>query len=238
MEQRDRELEVSRRDALKAAAGVGIALSLGPISAEASAERRTKGSPRRGRGSARGPDTIMLVRHGEKPDGPGPPYGILPSGEQDLESLSVRGWTRAGALVGLFAPPVGKPRHRLRRPTALFASDPEGTGSKRPLQTISPLADRLGRPVRLMDIDDEDADAAAIASAMSATPGAPLGSWQHRLLPRIAHHLGEVHPAVPKKWPEERYDVVWVFTRRGEGSWRFCQVPQLLLAGDEKSVIT
>ncbi len=71
-----------------------------------------------------------------------------------------------------------------------------------------------------------------------ATPGAPLGSWQHRLIPSIARYLGSVHPAVPKKWPEERYDLVWVFTRRGDGSWRFRQVPQLLLAGDGRSIIS
>ena len=238
MDEDEGQLEVSRRDALKVAAGAGVGVALGPLAGQASGRPHPTRSPGRRRRPRRRPQTIMLVRHGEKPDGPGPPFGVLPSGEQDLESLSIRGWTRAGALIGLFGAAPGKPRHGVLRPTALFASDPEGTGSKRPLQTISPLAERLGKTVTLMDIDDKDADAAAIAQAMMATPGAPLGSWQHRLLPPIAHHLGEVHPAVPKKWPDDRYALAWVFTRRGDGSWRFRQVPQLLLAGDAGSIIT
>jgi hypothetical protein len=239
MEEQDDGQEISRRDALKVAAGAGVGMTaLGPLMDQAAARPRSGTSPKRRRGAPGHPRTIMLVRHGEKPDGPGPPFGVLPSGEQDLESLSVRGWTRAGALVGLFAPEADKPRRGLRRPTALFAADPGGSGSKRPLQTISPLADRLGKPIRVMDIEDEDRDAAAIAGVLLATPGAPLGSWQHRMIPPIARYLGKVHPAVPKKWPDERYDLVWVFTRRGDGSWRFRQVPQLLLAGDESTIIT
>jgi hypothetical protein len=36
---------------------------------------------------------------------------------------------------------------------------------------------------------------------------------------------------LPSSWPEERYDIVWVF-ERDERAWSFSQVPQLLLAGD------
>lgn len=53
----------------------------------------------------------------------------------------------------------------------------------------------------------------------------------------IARQLGTVHPTPPKMWPEDRFDVVWVFTRRKDHSWTFTQVPQLLLAGDGRSVI-
>ena len=45
----------------------------------------------------------MFIRHGEKPGENGPPHGINHDGEHDPHSLSVRGWTRAGALAGLLA---------------------------------------------------------------------------------------------------------------------------------------
>jgi hypothetical protein len=38
-------------------------------------------------------------------------------------------------------------------------------------------------------------------------------------------------------WPGDRFDVVWTFTRNGNG-WRFAQVPQMLLPGDLPYPIT
>ena len=49
-----------------------------------------------------GPAVILLIRHAEKPDGSGKPYGITIDGERSNGSLTVRGWNRAGALVELF----------------------------------------------------------------------------------------------------------------------------------------
>ena len=46
-----------------------------------------------------------------------------------------------------------------------------------------------------------------------------------------------MRPAPPTKWPHDRFDIVWVFTRQHDGTWKFTQVPQLLLAGDKRSVI-
>ncbi len=40
----------------------------------------------------------------------------------------------------------------------------------------------------------------------------------------------------PQYWPLDRFDLVWVFDRRGD-TWTFTQVPQLLLAGDRPEVI-
>ena len=39
-------------------------------------------------------------------------HGIRPNGEHDRNSLSVRGWTRAGALVGLFVPAARRAQGR------------------------------------------------------------------------------------------------------------------------------
>ena len=48
------------------------------------------------------PEIIMFVRHGEKPGEGSLPHGVNHHGEIDEHSLSVKGWTRAGALAGLF----------------------------------------------------------------------------------------------------------------------------------------
>ena len=54
------------------------------------------------------PLTLILLRHGEKPDDPvAPPlgHGLTALGEQDdKHSLVVRGWQRAGAWAALFGP--------------------------------------------------------------------------------------------------------------------------------------
>jgi hypothetical protein len=176
----------------------------------------------------------MLIRHAEKPVGSGTPYGITSNGKRDSESLTVLGWQRAGALVELFAPARGSVRHGLVKPKALFAADPHHA-SKRPLETITPLAARLNLPVSQSIKNSRTKD---IGHLLRGTPGPSLTAWQHQDLPSIAGHLGTVKPAVPQHWPGSRFDIVWVFTRQGDGSWAFTQVPQLLLAGDETSVIT
>ena len=46
--------------------------------------------------------------------------------------------------------------------------------------------------------------------------------------------------AIPAKWPGDRYDVIWSFTRVPDESparYTFGQIPQLLLAGDTETVI-
>src|SRR5262245_2037097 len=101
------------------------------------------------------PTQIMLIRHAEKPYGTH--YGVTEHGNRNAESLIVRGWQRAGALVALFDPAVGSLQNPyLVVPTAIYASNPVtvasstkkgkkiGSKSQRPLQTITPLAARLG----------------------------------------------------------------------------------------------
>ena len=212
---------VTRRRALALAAGTGAALEVLAAAALAPA-------------SSSGASVIMLIRHAEKPTGSGAPHGVDPKGNHDKESLIVQGWQRAGALVELFDPAVGKLRTGLTKPTALFASNPGSHGSKRPLETITPLAQRLNMTV---STPVKDGETKQIADILAATPGAPLAAWQHQDIPAIAGHLKHVHPKPPMKWPGDRFDIVWVFTRRSDGSLKFTQVPQLLLAGDKHSVI-
>ena len=91
---------------------------------------------------------IMLIRHAEKPLHPtSSPHGVNPDGQADPHSLTVKGWIRAGALVELFAPSRGDSPAELRRPDTIYASAHAGGHSKRSLQTVGPLAARLGLEV-------------------------------------------------------------------------------------------
>ena len=175
------------------------------------------------------PRMIMLIRHAEKPLHPsGSPRGVNPDGQHDPHSLTVTGWIRAGALVELFAPSRGDPPGELRRPDTIYASAHAGGHSKRSMQTVGPLASRLGlKVIKRYAAGDE----AQLAREVSTRPGATLIAWHHEALHEIAHQLGEVNPKPPRHWPYDRFDVIWTFTLL-DGRWRFAQIPQLLLPGD------
>ena len=91
---------------------------------------------------------ILLLRHAEKPKGADGQHGFTPEGLEDGKSLSIRGWQRAGALAALLAPnPLVGPR--LPSPDRIYASAfrKGGGHSRRPEQTVLPLAQRLGLTV-------------------------------------------------------------------------------------------
>jgi hypothetical protein len=173
---------------------------------------------------------VMIIRHAEKPLPSRPGRGISPSGRPDGRSLTVDGWLRAGALVELFAPSRGLPPAGLWRPDAVYAAAARNGRSRRSIETVEPLARQLEVPV----VDRyAPGDEAGLAEELVDRPGVTLVSWHHKSLSRIVANLGEVTPAPPSTWPRERYDLVWVFVRAGSG-WRFTQVPQLLLRGDQR----
>jgi hypothetical protein len=186
-------------------------------------------------------EVVMIIRHGEKPLAPGTPYGVTMDGVQDSESLTPAGWARAGALVPLFAPPAGPVGHGLTRPAAVFASNRSGPagGSAREEQTVIILAARLGVE---LNTDYGAGEEDRLAGALALCPGPALVCWKHDRIPAIANHLGDVSPAMPQTWPEDRFDVVWVFVRTDErggprARYAFYQVPELLLPGDRPVVI-
>ena len=179
---------------------------------------------------------IMIIRHAEKPPESGEPFGITAEGDQDVESLTIEGWQRAGGLACLFAPARGPLQDpELATPEFLFASaSKSGGGSKRPLETITPLASKLGLTPTLHKKNDLDKVA---AEAMSCG-GIALISWQHEDIPAIANIILGNETTVPQKWPGARFDVVWVFDlSASSNSYSFSQVPQSLLAGDSPDPI-
>ena len=90
------------------------------------------------------PEIVMFVRHGEKPGHGSPPHGVNHHGEPDEHSLSVRGWTRAGALAGLFAHAPAKSHPHIVQPGRIFATkSTHEAKSKREKFTTTPVAERL-----------------------------------------------------------------------------------------------
>jgi hypothetical protein len=185
---------------------------------------------------------IMIIRHAEKPQDSGPPFGVTAAGDQDVESLIIEGWQRAGALACFFAPTHGKLQDaKLATPQFLFASESKSGGSMRPIETITPLASKLAltpKTHKKSNIDKVAADAMACG-------GTALICWQHEDIPSIANVIMENDTTVPQKWPGDRFDVVWVFDlivevgsdSTSSSSYTFSQVPQSLLAGDSPDPI-
>jgi hypothetical protein len=177
---------------------------------------------------------ILLIRHAEKPQ-PGE-QGVRLDGRPDEGALSVLGWARAGALVGLLAPAHGRLMlPHLARPARLVAaSRSDRHPSSRPRDTLALLATTLDLPVE--EYDDDDASLPAFAESLSHSDRAVLVSWRHGGLPALAAELLQRPDAAPARWPEDRFDLVWVVERDGF-SPHLVQVPQRLLAGDRAQPI-
>jgi broad specificity phosphatase PhoE len=175
---------------------------------------------------------ILLIRHAEKPDDTD--GGVDPKGKPDKHDLIVRGWERAGALVQFFANPRD-PNGPIKRPATIFATEPAtGSESKRPLHTVTPLANFLN-----LAIDSTIAEGSedALVKAASAANGVVLIAWHHEKIPAIANLILQ-NTTAPQKWPGDRFDVAWIFTHDAPtGPWQFAQAPQLLLAGDSPNLI-
>ena len=70
-----------------------------------------------------------------------------------------------------------------------------------------------------------------------ASDGVVLIAWHHEKIPAIANLILQ-NQSAPQKWPGDRFDVVWIFTRAAANApWTFSQAPQLLLSGDSPNVI-
>jgi broad specificity phosphatase PhoE len=180
------------------------------------------------------PRLVMVIRHAEKPE-PGI-LGIQEDGAPDKKSLTPRGWQRAGALVALFG--AEAPRRPFARPTHLFAAGPDDQDpSQRPRETLTPLAKKLG--LRVRDHFDKDRLADALAEVVGLDDAAVvLVSWEHKTLAKYLSE-GRLTPPiaianrVPDRWPDGRFDVVWMFERTSPTTYAFTAEPQLVLAGDD-----
>lgn len=128
--------------------------------------------------------TILIIRHADKPE-PGGDGGVDSGGAPDAKSLTPKGWQRAGVWAELFAPSLER-QAALLKPTAVFASAPAshaemhagegGSKSRRPLETVTPLAAKLGIQVNQTFVKGREAN---LANAISGMDGVVLVCWQH-----------------------------------------------------------
>jgi hypothetical protein len=69
-----------------------------------------------------------------------------------------------------------------------------------------------------------------------------LISWQHEAIREIARNLvagSEPKATIPAQWPDDRFDIVWIFDppAKGRRRWQVVQVPQKLFPDDAATVI-
>ncbi|HEX4271627.1 MAG TPA: hypothetical protein VHZ32_09575 [Rhizomicrobium sp.] len=176
---------------------------------------------------------IMIIRHAEKHQHGVHQHGVTEDGRPAHHELTIRGWQRAAALVRLFAPAGAHPKHAsIQPPRSIFASDAtRDSPSKRAMHTAGPLADALGIPVNHDYAEDEEAD---LAAAAIAAPSPVLIVWHHGHIHRLARKIAGDHIECPTRWPDNRFDVVWILERSGAhgSSWSFSQVAQCLFPDD------
>jgi hypothetical protein len=90
--------------------------------------------------------TAYIIRRAEKPEEGSDQPGLTAVGEKDDLSLIIRGWRRAGAWAVLSGTAASQ---TYLSPDVIYAANPEHgpedrPPSRRPLETVMPLADRLG----------------------------------------------------------------------------------------------
>ena len=197
--------------------------------------------------------TIFIVRHAEKPGGNWPGPGLTVDGEQNKKSLAVRGWQRAGAWAALFS--GGRGGSEYPPPTAIYASNPDKDAaadpkketadaksqapSRRPYETVLPLAQRLEIVVKLNFTQGEEQ---GLAEQLRAERGVVLVSWEHKaivadLLPALLG--GQEISGVPKSWDPDRFDVVLRLDRAAAGApWQFRQFFPRLMSGDSDTPLS
>lgn len=228
---------LNRRALLRAMTAAGALATFPALLGCAPApSKKAKGSDASSESAAAPGTVVMVIRHAEKPAKSGAGgNGIAVSGASDPHSLTERGWTRAADLVALFTPNGG--RSTLPTPTVIYASGPgagDGEGT-RPRQTVGPLAAELGIPV---DTTFSRGQETALARQAATQPGPTLICWQHESIPAIGAAFAPATPGPPTVWPDDRFDVVWIFTATDGGTWRFEQVAERLLPDDSDTGIS
>jgi hypothetical protein len=157
-------------------------------------------------GSVGAKETIVFVRHGEKPEKP----------SSSLGQLDCKGLNRALKLPSMIKGMFGKP-------AAIFAPNPADQKVDedglydyvRPLATIEPTAIAFGMPVNA-HIGTTNVEALAATLEEPAYHDAfVLVAWEHKMIMDIARQLlndnGGNPDAVPK-WKGSDFDSIYVVT--------------------------
>lgn len=145
-------------------------------------------------------ETIVCIRHGEKPKG-------------GLGQLTCRGLNRALALPKVLLGKYGPPQFVFAPNPTQKVDGPEGYYYVRPLVTIEPTAIRCGLPVNtefgyreIQGLEDE----LQKGKYRNATV---FIAWEHGLLDEFVKHLLKTDGGDPKKvpdWPGKDYDTIFL----------------------------
>ena len=121
-----------------------------------------------------------------------------------------------------------------QQPALLFAPrQTDHVTSVRAAHTLGPLADFIGKPISTQFAKGEEE---LLVAALTAESAPLLVAWEHKAICSIANFILGDNKHTPQLWPDERFDIVWVFDNDG-GGWTFNQVAQLLLPGDGPNLI-
>jgi hypothetical protein len=181
--------------------------------------------------------TLLIIRHAEKPDEDWPGPGLTSKGVVDKKALVIRGWQRAGAWAALFGTGRGGPDYPV--PDKIYAANPDAPGdgvSRRPAETVSALAARLGKDT---DKSIAKGQEQKLVDRLLSLSGVVLVAWEHKaivedILPKLPISSG----TRPTHWNGSRYDVVLRLDRAdGEDGFALRQLfPQLLSGDSNKSL--
>jgi hypothetical protein len=163
-------------------------------------------------------ETIVLIRHGEKP-------------ETGLGQLTCKGLNRALALPSLLIGQYGKPDFIYAPNPSVQVNDRSADGYSyvRPLATIEPTAIRLGMPVdaqigfNRIDLLQQELLLPAYAHSLIFV------AWEHIKLREFAQQMLKsygISQVQVLDWPNSDYETIYVFhiTRTGQNG-----IPQATL---------
>lgn len=152
-------------------------------------------------------ETIVGIRHGEKPAG------------NSLGQLTCRGLNRALALPKVLTARYG-------RPNFIFAPDPAVTSYPpdsyvRPLMTIEPTAIWLTMPVNAQIGAHDIQLLQQVMTGPAYQDSLIFVAWEHGQLDKFAANLVKTYggnPSIVPHWPSTDYDSIFVIrlTRRGD----------------------
>ena len=161
------------------------------------------------------PVQIIIIRHAEKPDDN--------DNSSDPAGLSAQGQERAQALAD--AIPARYPHIDY-----LFASA-ASKNSHRPIDTITPLSQKLGLGIDTSYADKQYADLAQTLETDPKYAGKTvLICWHHGKIPQLTQALGATPPVSP--WPGQTFDRIWQIDYGADQKATIQNLPQHVLPGD------